>query len=151
MKKMLLIGLVLFSYLSVFAIDNPDVNLDLSNSIMNTPYKGGSSAWYGVVVSSWYTMNQYNVIDKNCVLISSQTNISNCKILDFDIDNDENGNTVYISSFSAMNTNGRDCRPIIAGKSKSPAGRMTGAVYSRTKAGLASSTTVWIIITNITK
>jgi hypothetical protein len=151
MKKILLTILMLLSCLSVFAVDNPDVNLDLSNSAMNTPYKGANSNWYGILVSSWYTMNQYGVIDKNCTLISSQTYTLNNKILDYDIENDINGTDVYISSFSAMNTNGRNCRPLHAHQSKSPEGRLTGAIYSRMKAGLSTTTTIWIITTNITK
>jgi hypothetical protein len=151
MKKILLTILMLLSCLSVFAVDNPDVNLDLSNSAMNTPYKGANVELYGVLVSSWYTKNQYDVVDTNCILISSKTYTPNCKLLDFEIENDLNGNLVYISSFSTMNTNGRNCRPLIAGQSKSPDGRLTAAIYSRIKAGLTATTTIWVTITNITK
>lgn len=151
MKKILLSVLVMLSCLTVFAIDNPDVNLDLANSAMNTPYKGASVEYYGVLVSSWYTKNQYDVVDRNCILISSVTSAPNCKILDFEYENDGNGSIVYISSFSAMNTVGRNCRPLIAGQSKSPDGRFTGAIYSRMKTGLTDTTTVWITILKITK
>lgn len=108
--------------------------------------KGKSSMWYGVVVSSWQTVDQYDTHFDSGLLLSSNT-LAAIGSNDIEIENDQYGMIVYISTFSAMNTVGRNCRPIYPGQSKSYNGKNTSALYVRMGAGLTDTTTTWLIIT----
>ena len=134
MKKTILFCLLC---LSVIAINLTASQVDIS--------KGRKAQIYGVLVTSFSTTDQYGTVDMNCTLISSTSLMVN-GVCDIDIENDTNGKTVFVSTFSSMNTSGRDCRPMYAGMPKSWDGRNLSPIYSRCGAGLSNSTTVWLII-----